>query len=147
MNIILSIYKSIVKSVPDVPPEIGGILGGNDNIIRYVKFDKGLYDPKKKHCAYIPDVKKLNEYIEEWENNYIDFYGIFHTHFYGIETLSSGDKNYIKKIMDTLPLEVNELYFPVVVLPERKIKGYIAYRKGTQIHIMDEKLIIVNEVN
>lgn len=147
MNIILNVYQTIIENVPDCPPEVGGILGGNDNIIKYVKFDNGINYFKNKSCFYAPDVEKLNRYIEKWERKDVDFYGIFHTHFYGITTLSEGDKRYIKKIMNTLPIGVFKLYFPIVVLPERDIKVYIAYKQNEKVEIKKGRINILNAVD
>lgn len=147
MDIYIDVYKRIVNSVPDIPPEIGGILGKSNNIVSHVKFDKGLTYAGKRQCAYIPNTELLNRYIDEWERKHIDFCGIFHTHFFGVDTLSNGDKKYIKKIMNALPMGIFSLYFPIVVLPEHTIKVYVAYKTNQSIKILGEEIKVVNMVD
>lgn len=147
MNIYKKVFREIINNVPSTPPEIGGILGEHNNVVSHVKFDCGLMYTGKKKCGYMPDTKKLNKYIEGWQREGINFCGIFHTHFYGVETLSDGDINYIKKNMNALPEGTDCLYFPIVILPKRKIKVYSAFRKNTHITISYEELRIVNDVD
>lgn len=49
--------------------------------------------------------------------------GIYHTHFWNVDvdTLSENDKEYIKKIMDNMPEEIGQLYFPLVLMPKREV--------------------------
>lgn len=121
-------------SVPNHPPEVGGILGKDSNdIISEVYFDKGKNNGKQ--CSYVPDTDILNQQILEWKRKNIAFAGIFHTHFFGVETLSEGDIKYINKIMLAMPKQVKYLWFPIVVLPQRKIIAYIAHRENTNVII------------
>lgn len=143
MNIISSVYQSLISNVPECPPEVGGILGGIDDVISYIKFDEGTKRFQNKQCYYAPDVKKLNYYIEEWEKQGVDFYGMFHTHFYGINSLSDGDKRYIYKIMSSLPMRACKLYFPLVVLPEKKVEIYVAHKQNGRIEICKGKINII----
>ena len=43
-----------------------------------------------------------------------------------METLSAGDREYIIKIMNSMPDAITKLYFPLVVMPQRKIIAYTA---------------------
>lgn len=52
--------------------------------------------------------------------------GIVHVHFGGAKTLSDGDKRYIEKIMRAMPDSIRQLYFPIVVQPDRELIPYIA---------------------
>ena len=56
--------------------------------------------------------------------------GMFHVHFGGTESLSEGDKEYIVRIMEVMPKKIGCLYFPVVVMPERKVVAYKAVRNN-----------------
>ena len=92
------------------PPETGGILGGQNEIITVEHFDRGMQTDRM--CSYIPNIKELNDVIKQWQMKTISFIGIYHTHFWSVETLSEADKRYIDKILENMPLEFKRLYFP-----------------------------------
>ena len=140
MYITDEIYKEIFENIPDSPPEMGGIFGGSENIIKVVEFDKGLETQYKKLCCYIPDVEHLNTCIDVWAEKGIDFYGVFHTHFGNSKKLSEGDEIYIKKIVRAMPFGKDKLYFPIVVLPKKVIIAYLAVRKKDEIYILEENI-------
>lgn len=142
MKIQRKIYERIRKELPESPPEIGGLLGGESNIVSMVEWDNGL---QKSMCSYEPDVGRLNHVIKKWHRQNIYFMGIFHTHFFGVRTLSKPDKEYIKEILDAMPEYIPQLYFPVAVLPERKLVPYIAVRQNPDVLIYEEELIILQE--
>lgn len=143
MYIANKVYKKIIDNVPYKLPESGGILGGYNNIIYYVEFDNGIQQQNLHKCHYAPNVEYLNKCIEKWSERQIDFYGIFHTHFYGISTLSKGDKQYIKNIMHKMPPSKIQLYFPVIVLPERKMIPYLCIKEQAEIRIVEEEIQFV----
>lgn len=133
----------LMKHIPCNPPEIGGIMGGIQEIIKYIQIDVGIQ--QKCGCRYQPNTYILNKIIKEWSNNSIEFYGIFHTHFYGIETLSEGDKQYINKILLSMPNTIEKLYFPIIVIPEYKCIPYCAIRYKDTVLIKKEILKIKKE--
>lgn len=118
------VYKKIIDYPREIPPEFGGALGGNDGIISFMLFDEGQNNGKG--CSYSPNVDVVNMQIEQWLNAGIDFMGLYHSHFFGVDTLSKGDIEYIGKIMNSVFEYINELYFPIVVMPERKLIAYKA---------------------
>lgn len=132
------VYEDIIRNVPKYPPEIGGIMGGKNNIIQCIFFDDGI--KTEKYCSYNPNTELLNEVINKWIFQDIEFYGIFHTHFFDVQTLSIEDKNYIKKIMKSMPEKIKKLYFPIIVLPQKSIVPYYAENTGDNIIISKEKL-------
>ena len=141
----MEIYRSVIdiinNKVDGVPYEIGGILGSDDNgIINRIVID--LSDSVTAPCRYSPNVNFLNHAIEEWSNSGIDFVGFFHTHFAGVKTLSNGDKQYIKSIMNAMPNRVNILYFPIFVLPNREMVCYKAIKHQGHIEIVFEETFI-----
>lgn len=136
-------YNEMLKRVPGKPPESGGILGGCGNIIKYVEPDNGIKKSYFKTCYYSPDVERLNQCIEEWQKKGIDFYGIYHTHFHNVGTLSEGDEAYIKKIMNAMPPEITDLNFPLIILPDRKVKNYVCIRCGENIEIKEGRMSII----
>ena len=72
-------------------------------------------------CSYVPDTDKMNSIIEKWFNEGIEFLGIFHTHYYGVKTLSDADKDYMRRIMNS---SIKILYFPVFVFPNNEMVLY-----------------------
>lgn len=137
----LAIKKDILKKlnnqIGNEPPESGGILGyDKHSIISEIAFDKPTVVTHP--CSYYPNVNYLNGIIKEWNDNGIKFAGIFHTHFLDVETLSVGDKIYIRKILSSIPVDIDKLYFPIYTLPGRKLILYSAY-------LIEDNLIINRE--
>lgn len=125
MKICKKILDEIRKRMPSTPPEAGGIIGGKEGRVLLWEYDAGY---PEKGCAYCPDVDFLNRTIEEWADGGYDFMGIFHVHFGGSKTLSDGDEKYIEAIMRAMPASIGQLYFPIVVQPEKQFISYVAYR-------------------
>lgn len=140
MKITKEVYQEIQKCIKITPPESGGILGSNKNVVITFIYDKGINN--EKMCSYSPNVNLLNSVITEWKEKGVLFAGIFHAHYFGVKTLSCGDINYIEKIMMNMPSCIKELYFPLVVMPEREVIVYKAIRKENQVLIQEDELII-----
>lgn len=143
MKISREIYQKLIFSMPEKPPEIGGIIGGKNGVITHFHIDRGISDTYCCKCSYRPDVVWLNSCIHEWENNSIEFYGIFHCHYGGAESLSAGDISYIKQIMEEMPKRVTKLYFPIIVLPERKIIFYYCSFENKIMNMGKENITIL----
>lgn len=139
MKIKSCVLKDILDSIPNHPPEIGGILGGKDGIITQCYID---CKSSSLGCYYSPDIISLDKIIFDWQKDNISFMGIFHTHFGGAKTLSDGDKIYISKIMQAMPERLNKLYFPVVVMPEKTMIPYLANRCEKSVEIITEQIVI-----
>lgn len=130
----------ILDSQNTSPPETGGILGGEDGIITAEYFDRGIQN--ERMCSYIPNIKRLNKVIKQWQMENINFMGIYHTHFWSVETLSEADKRYISRILENMPPELKKLYFPIVVMPDKKIICYSTEQIQGKLVITREKLIV-----
>ncbi len=141
MNILTDVYQYICNSAPSAPPEIGGILGSMNGVVCKCQIDPGR--PQSRGCFYSPNVDILNKTINSWQRDGILFYGIFHTHYFGVQTLSDGDIAYINAILHAMPSYIHELYFPVVVLPEKRMVPYLATHNGKTVDIKIDELIIV----
>lgn len=141
MKILYETWKNLIQSMPDVPPETGGIIGGKGNIILIYQLDNGSSD-SNGYDYYAPDIKMLNTTIANWYKNGFEFYGIFHSHFPGGYTLSYGDRKYIHTIMYSMPLEIGSLYFPVI-FPKEDIIVYRAERCNNEVNIVCEKTEIL----
>ena len=139
MRINRMLYDEILNSVRNCFPEMGGILGGTKGIVEQVYYDDGIGSEKK--CSYSPYVSVLNKVLWDWKKRNIEFYGMFHTHCYGGGTLSLGDKRYIKVIMENMPEQLDKLYFPVIVFPQKEMLVYVAIRKQGQLIIKEEELL------
>lgn len=124
MKIYREVLHEVLDSMPVVPPEAGGIIGGKDGKVCIWAYDAGCFE---KGCAYWPDVDFLNSVIAIWMETGYEFIGILHVHFGGSKALSDGDKKYIEKIMESMPDSIERLYFPIVVQPEKRFISYIAY--------------------
>lgn len=121
MKIQQSLYQEIISCFSPAPPEAGGIIGMKDGTICAFCFDEGI--PNLDRASYIPDVEQLNEIIEQWQREGIRFCGIVHSHPFGQDSLSSGDLDYIQRILHAVPQQIDSLYFPVVVFEE----GFYAF--------------------
>ena len=133
MKMVKSVYKKILDNVPTHMPETGGMLGGQDGTVTKVVFDGGKDD----------DFTMLNSCLVEWSKSGIEFYGLFHTHFYGVSSLSKGDEIYIKKILEAMPKSKKELFFPIIVLPDKKIISYRCYLDGSNLVVAEDPVICV----
>lgn len=142
MKIKKSIIATINNSVVDFPIEAGGILGSHDGDV----IDKVIVDipdeKPEKPCSYSPNVDFLNQNIQLWQEQNILLKGIFHTHFMNVKTLSCGDKKYITEIMNAMPNDIDYLYFPIFVLPDKILVCYKAYKADSAVEIKSEELQI-----
>ncbi|MGN0543539.1 MAG: hypothetical protein ACI4JG_08835 [Acutalibacteraceae bacterium] len=139
MNILKSVYKHILLC-PNVPPEIGGILGSKDNVICDFEFDIGTNITES--AVYEPNIDKLNAKIVEWEKDDIMFCGMFHSHLISQPGLSTDDTRYINTILNSMPKNIESLFFPIV-LPKVKILSYKAMRKHDGIDICEDIIKII----
>ena len=135
------VHNRLIETCIPVPPETGGIIGGRNNIISIFEFDK-LSDNISNN-SYKPNTVYLNEVINLWEKNNIEFYGVFHSHYSGGNVLSVPDKEYILRIMKAVPLTISKLYFPLI-FPKESMLAYIAVRKGNEVHIEKDTVIMVD---
>lgn len=135
------IFDEIVNVAIDAPPEIGGIIGGDNNVVKTHYMDMGV--SSLKACSYTPNVSLLNGIISEWSVEGIQFMGIYHTHFFEVRSLSEGDIRYIRNILLGMPDEIDSLYFPLVVFPSRTMVCFKAIKKLDSIEICNDNLVLV----
>lgn len=141
MRICSEIFDEIVNVAIDAPPEIGGIIGGENNVVKAHYMDMGISSAKA--CSYTPNVSLLNGIISEWSTDGIQFMGIYHTHFFEARTLSEGDIRYIRNILLGMPDEIDSLYFPLVVFPSRTMVSFKAIKKLGSIEIYNDNLVLI----
>lgn len=132
----LQVYIALLN-LGSAPPEIGGVLGGEDMVISKIAIEKpcGGYE-------YIPNVDYLNKVIKGWNERGVSFYGMFHTHPTNATTLSKYDIEYIRSIMFAMPTSVYSLAFPLVI-PQEAVILYVARKKDGEVIIEKEKVAIV----
>lgn len=143
----MKIKKEIVDKIAHIAnnknSEIGGILGTSaDGVITDMIPD---LPEENTMCRfeYYPNVDFLNEKIEEWATDDIDFAGLFHTHFSGSKNLSEADKVYINAIMDRAKEISKCLFFPIFTLPDNELTVYKACFSNDEIVIEKDELVIV----
>ena len=92
------IAESVLTDISRVleMPEMGGILGGNENLVvtAFHHDDTGRTTAR----TYTPDIDKLNEVIREWSQRGITFVGFVHSHPPNRNKLSAVDIHYAEKI-------------------------------------------------
>lgn len=132
-------YYKLVNNCPHVPPETGGILMGVDSIIDTIIFDPGRKGANDSTIKYIPDAIFLNKCLSILHSHGKKFLGMFHTHAHQWDYLSKADISYIEKIMETMPTEIEILYFPIVY-PKEYVKSYKATKNFSQIIISSEEI-------
>lgn len=136
MKISVKVYNEIIKN--KYAYETGGILGGNDGIITHCFFDEGC---ENKGNSYKPNIYILNQIIERWSKENINFYGIYHTHPVLDQRLSKQDIEYIELIMIATPEYIEVLYFPLL-LPNDELIFYKA-TKNNGVFIKKEAIELV----
>lgn len=123
--------------LPEAPPERGGLIGGKNGVVTEFFLDESVGSTTE--AIYEPNIKMLNDVLANWFNNDIEFYGIVHSHPKNESELSSGDVEYIERIMINSELGV-ERYFPLV-LPG-VIIPFVAVREESGLKIQKEILNI-----
>lgn len=138
MKIQKSIFEEIINTVPYVPPESGGIIGGTNQVVTHFVFDRGT-NLSNGYDTYVPNTLFLNKTIQRWKKDGVDFYGLFHSHFPQGTRLSNGDKQYITQIMNAMPQGINSLYFPII-LPRESMIVYRADKTDKNIYFASEDI-------
>lgn len=142
MKITQPILNYLHSHISSFPPETGGVLGSSDGtMINMAIMDRPTAN--QYTCYYSPNVSFLNECINNWQVQDIHFMGLFHTHFEGVETLSTADKHYISNIMKAMPSTITSLFFPIYVLPQRELISYRATITNEKIEIHRENIEIL----
>lgn len=140
MRIKRSVYRALCKTLTALPPERGGILGMKDGVVCIYYLDDGPV-PTDRY-AYVPDVPKLNTVMHRWQQQGIQFAGIFHSHPNPQTWLSIADREYIQKIMQAMPGSISRLHFPLIV-PNIGMVGYRSEKASGE--IVPEDIIQEND--
>lgn len=141
MKITKEALEKIIKSYPAVPPENGGIIGSKNGIICEYFHDVNSHN--YDFAIYEPDIELLNSTILLWKEQGIDFQGIVHSHLPEENSLFGADKEYIEQIFETLPREINCLYFPIVLPNTKQIFSYKAMFNNETLSIEHDEIEVV----
>lgn len=135
----------ILCNVPVLTCETGGLLGADiSGIIVQTVLDRGIAANQNSKYSYYPNLQIFNNYIQVWAKMGICFAGIFHTHYSNKAVLSDEDINYIKKIFRSMPKEIDELYFPILLIPDKRFIPFLAERdENGKVKINEDLLEIV----
>lgn len=138
MTIEKRVYQKILTTFPMVPPEAGCALGAQEGIVTSFQYDLGTSGPDM--AIYRPDIRLINQTIDEWETKGIQFCGLAHSHPCGQRTLSGGDVDYIHTIMEAMPAKVEKLCFPLV-FPNEEMISFVAIRHQNKTEICADHII------
>ncbi|MCH5314751.1 MAG: ThiF family adenylyltransferase [Eubacterium sp.] len=115
------VYEEIRQTIGCRKPEQGGILGSSDGVhIDYYYFDKTA---DRSSASYTMDHKTLNKVIHKWNDNGIQLVGIIHSHPYGFNSPSIGDRETASHIIKSL--DVKGRFFTPIVQVSPKLNGDI----------------------
>lgn len=134
------VLNKLLEELPDKPPEVGGVIGGTKEEITTYWLDD-VQRCECKMCSYSPNVDSINKVIKEWQNINIRFLGLFHTHYFSVNTLSDGDIDYMKRIIRNMPENIEKLYFPIVVFPEKEMTLYVMEKDNEIVYKLDYRLV------
>lgn len=136
MKIKTGLKEVILSHYSIVPPEQGGILGMKNGIV--CSYIHDITTSKSECAVYRPNNSLLNNCIEKWANEAIDFCGIVHSHPNGQDVLSSGDMEYINKLYDMNP-HLKKAYFPLV-LNGQSLIVYAVEKIGNSLMLSQESV-------
>ena len=131
------VFEQIIGFSSGLNYETGGFIGICNNRIRTYYFDDGI----RQKEAYCPNKDIFYELIEEWGQEGITAFGIFHTHLNGKLSLSGEDIRYINAIFES-NADLEEMFFPVII-PGKEICVYHANRKNEEVLINTAALKII----
>lgn len=127
------IEKQVIHALKSVlggsPIESGGMFGAKDGVIcRY------CHDRHTAQDYYVPDVQKLNEVIQRWAREGVEFAGIAHSHPSGCFLLSPADLLYSQTIKEDAS-ELTVLIFAILTIEDGKcdLHFYDCLSGGTEV--------------
>lgn len=114
------VYDAIRIEIGNRRPEQGGMLGGDrdEGVIRCFHFDDSA---RRTGGTYTPDHVFLNRLLDEdWNPKGIRLMGFVHSHPGYFRSLSSGDRDYARRILLAIK-DLEELILPIVIpIPEER---------------------------
>jgi len=135
-----SAYREMVLSIGALPPEAGGILLGpiGTTDITDFYFDQG---GTCSGVTYSPDYITLRQKMsQEWVPSGKDMKGFAHSHPGRVYSLSQGDLNYIKRLLEKN--EDMELFFAPIIIPGEFLVRPIVVLRNDPDFPRDAKLVL-----
>lgn len=141
--------EAIRRTVGSVPPETGGMLGGDRarGVVTHFHFD---HDANRTGATYSPNCDTLNRVLaEEWNPHGIDLMGFAHSHPRGVRCPSAGDEVYARRILAAVP-QIRQLLLPIVMSETDNARfellPFAAVRDGHGVAVRKLGLVIDGEV-
>lgn len=136
------VFQDIKDTIGRVRPESGGILGSSDGVhIDHYYFDRTAIT---SGASYQMDHEKLNEVIHEWnDTGAARFVGVIHSHPFGFNRPSEGDRLLAMEIIETMDVD-GELFTPIVQVGP-KLNGNInifPYSFCSSVELMEQPITI-----
>ena len=113
MRITLAVLEQIRRTVGNLPPEHGGVLGGrpDSGVVTEFFFDGSA---RRSTVTYSPDDQLLNRlFTEDWNPKGIRVMGFVHSH-PGLSQPSARDLSYSRRILESID-DLDRLLIPIVI--------------------------------
>lgn len=126
-----SVIDRIMNSIGARPAETGGILLGptDSNEITNFFFDATA---DCTGITYTPDVRALQKKLDnDWLPQKIDFKGFCHSHPSALDRPSSGDLEFIGRLLKSNP-DMPHFIAPIVIPDEFRIRFYLIDRRNPE---------------
>ena len=116
-----SVYQQLRETLGTHLPECGGVLGAAEGkAISHYSFDStGISSP----VAYTPDYMRINDILENWNHEGIEFVGIIHSHDSSCPYPSCGDLVYACRMLLSNP-SLDSMLMPIVTIDPFSIHMY-----------------------
>lgn len=137
-----STYNKILSHFYSLHNEQGGIIGIRSGVV--CEYEHDIQEDYIEDVSYVPNITFLNRKINEWYIKDIEFAGIVHNHPDGHDTLSFGDINYAKLLLDCNS-ELGSLYFPIIC--NNQIVAYRIEKSEHRLNVILDEVKIVDSVD
>ncbi len=134
VTILASVLNEIVATIAGLPPESGGLLGGDRDEQRITRY---LFDNSAgtSGATYSPDTDVINATLDLWDEDGGDkIIGFIHSHPGGYGQPSPGDQVYAARILQAIPA-MTRIFLPIAVFKGRPdsaeveflVRPYVAF--------------------
>ncbi len=134
VTILSSVLNEILATIATLPPESGGLLGGDRDGQRITRY---LFDGSAgtSGATYTPNTDVINTILDQWDDDGGDkIIGFIHSHPGGYAQPSPGDQVYAANILKAIPA-MDRIFLPIAVFrgkPESAeceflMKSYVAF--------------------
>ncbi len=142
--------EAIRSTVGSLPPETGGMLGGDRarGVVTHFHFD---HEANRTRATYSPNCDKLNRLLaDEWNPRGIELMGFAHSHPRGVRIPSAGDKVYAHRILAAVP-GLDRLLLPIIMSKADsgrfELLPFTAVRNGESVAVRSVNLAIDGDVD